>query len=378
MAYSLYCHIPFCVSKCLYCDFFSLPCCNVSEDYLNCLLKEIDFYKNKFSIDHFRTVYVGGGTPSLLSAHQIELLLSSAVSSQTIEVTMEMNPESLTEEKLRSFSNSGGNRLSLGIQSFNDKALETIGRVCRSKHAEKALDTVKKVWNGRLNLDVIAGLPDQSDDEFLLSLEKVLSYNPDHVSMYTLTVEEETPLYSEIEANRIKFDFDDADRQWLLGREILFKKGFTQYEVSNFSLPGAECLHNLTYWNLENYIGVGAGASGSVYGSCGERWANKNDVDAYVKNISALKFDSVSEREELPVETQEFEFLMMGLRKGSGVNSAEYSNRFSSVAPWNGNLDSRLNFLAERISRKEKPDGSADYFLDKNQILFLNKILLDL
>lgn len=378
MAYSLYCHIPFCVSKCLYCDFFSLPCSNVSQDYLNCLLKEIDFYKNKFSIDYFRTVYVGGGTPSLLSAHQIELLLSSAVSPETIEVTMEMNPESLTEEKLRSFSNSGGNRLSLGIQSFNDKPLETIGRVCRSKHAEKALDTVKKVWNGRLNLDVIAGLPDQSDDEFLLSLEKILSYNPDHVSMYTLTVEEETPLYSEIEANRIKFDFDDADRQWLLGREFLFKKGFTQYEVSNFSLPRAECLHNLTYWNLENYIGVGAGASGSVYGSCGERWANKNDVDAYVKNISALKFDSVSEREDLSVETQEFEFLMMGLRKGCGVNSAEYSNRFSSVAPWNGNLDLRLNFLAERISRKKKPDGSADYFLDENQILFLNKILLDL
>lgn len=300
------------------------------------------------------------------------------MSSKTVETTMEMNPESLTDEKLRAFSDYGGNRLSLGIQSFNDKPLETIGRVCRSYHAEKALDSVKKNWRGRLNLDVIAGLPDQSDEEFFNSLNKVLSYEPDHVSMYTLTVEEETPLYQEIEKGRIRFEFDDADRQWLLGRKILFERGFSQYEVSNFSLPGSESIHNLTYWNLENYIGAGSGASGSVYGINGIRWTNHNDVDGYMKNILAADFDSICEKESLDIETQEFEFLMMGLRKSRGVNSYEYRRRFSSVAPWKGDLDFRLSILGERISRKMCSDGSFDYYLDNEQILFLNKILRDL
>lgn len=351
---SLYIHIPFCKAKCAYCDFFSLGNSGgIPDSYLDALLNEISFYKYTYGTDRFRTVYVGGGTPSLLSPAQLSRLLGAAClsSAPPEEVTVEMNPESLSEGLLKTFSSCPAKRrrLSLGIQSLNGSALAGVGRNCSPSSAREALSLVKRTWKHELCLDLIAGLPGQTDEEFTQSLMECLSYTPDHMSLYSLTVEEGTPLSGSISRGETAWDEDEADRQWLSGREILEKEGYAQYEVSNFCTEGHKSQHNLTYWRQEDYIGAGSGATGSIYSfseSDGLRWTNTRDVRAYTdfwrhgdtRGAGAIPRES----EDLPLETEEYEFLMMGLRSTEGLSSAEYKRRFSAVEPWRGELAARL------------------------------------
>lgn len=265
---ALYVHIPFCFSKCDYCDFFSVSCKEkIPDSYVDALCKELDFYVQKYQIENLKTVYIGGGTPSLLSSFQIEKLISYILSkskSKPKEITFEANPESLSLEKLQSLEKSGVNRLSLGIQSFNEKALSAVNRHCSAKIALGALELVKKNWHGTLNLDIIAGLPFLSDDDFLADLQKIVSYNPEHISMYTLTVEEETPLFKKI-SDGLQFNSDFADSLWLKGFDFLKKNGYFQYEVSNFCKKGFESTHNMIYWKQGDYLGIGSGATGTLW-----------------------------------------------------------------------------------------------------------------
>lgn len=265
---ALYVHIPFCFSKCDYCDFFSVSCKEkIPDSYVDALCKELDFYIQKYQIENLKTVYIGGGTPSLLSSFQIEKLISYILSkskSKPKEITFEANPESLNLEKLQSLEKSGVNRLSLGIQSFNEKALSAVNRHCSAKIALGALELVKKNWHGTLNLDIIAGLPFLSDDDFLADLQKIVSYNPEHISMYTLTVEEETPLFKKI-SDGLQFNYDFADSLWLKGFDFLKKNGYFQYEVSNFCKKGFESAHNMIYWKQGDYLGIGSGATGTLW-----------------------------------------------------------------------------------------------------------------
>lgn len=265
---ALYVHIPFCFSKCDYCDFFSVACKGkIPDSYIDALCSELDFYFQKYQIKNFNTVYIGGGTPSLLNSFQIRKLLEHILSkskSKPKEITFEANPESITEEKLFTLEKSGVNRISLGIQSLNEKSLQSVSRHCSAKIALEALELVKKNWHGILNLDIIAGLPFLSDEQFLDGLKKIISYNPEHISMYTLTVEEETPLFNKI-SDGLQFNTDFADRQWLLGFDLLKKNGYFQYEVSNFCKKGFESAHNMTYWKQGDYLGIGSGATGSLW-----------------------------------------------------------------------------------------------------------------
>ena len=327
---ALYVHIPFCFSKCDYCDFFSVPCKEkIPDSYVDALCKELDFYVQKYQIENLKTVYIGGGTPSLLSSFQIEKLISHILSkskSKPKEITFEANPESLNLGKLQSLEKSGVNRLSLGIQTFNEKALAAVNRHCSAKIAVNALELVKKNWHGTLNLDIIAGLPFLSDDDFLTDLQKIVSYNPEHISMYTLTVEEETVLFKKI-SDGLQFNCDFADNQWLMGFDFLKKNGYFQYEVSNFCKKGFESAHNMIYWKQGDYLGIGSGATGTLWVDdftwrtsdfcsstdaflresggfvaksgnfsmrsdssgdgrskvCGLRWTNTKNLDAYIK-----------------------------------------------------------------------------------------------
>ena len=408
--FSLYVHIPFCTSKCDYCDFFSTGiglCKSVPDDYVDCVVKEVKTYARIFGVQEWNTVYIGGGTPSLLSPVQLNSLFDGIQKSCKggiscgAEVTVEMNPESLDKELLSAADSCGVNRLSLGIQSLNSAALLSVRRNCTVQKAQQALELVKKCWKNDLSLDAIAGLPAQNSEEFALSLKKMLSYGPQHFSLYTLTVEEGTPLCKKID-NGMEWNADEADSQWLLGRDILFSHGFSQYEVSNFCLAGKESRHNSAYWQQQSYIGAGAGASGTVFcGSEGLRWNVKKDVKAYIdfwKTYRASSCDGLSfeqlvkdcvplETENLDAKTMEFEFLMMGLRTMQGVSARMYKKLYSLVTPWNGNLSLRLGekngvwrrFYDEGMTNVYSSCGGETFYaLNEKGILFLNRLLVEL
>ena len=396
---SLYVHVPFCRGRCDYCDFFSTDCsAGVPDDYVQALLSEAAFYVRAYRIRAFKTVYLGGGTPSLLSARQLDCLLRGLVrlcpgAPQPAEVTVEMNPETADAEKLRAARDAGATRLSLGIQSLVDDALRSVHRRCTAAQAEATLAMVRELWDGELSLDVIAGLPGQDSEGFEDSLRRICSYEPQHVSLYTLTVEDGTALARRI-AEGEPWDADAADAQWLAGRSLLEAAGLAQYEVSNFACPGHESLHNTAYWMQQDYIGIGAGAVGTVYDFSGAapgiRWTNTYDVRDYCRYwLSAASGASPRQPaprsvEELPLATEEFEFLMMGLRTHRGVCGRGYREWFAAVEPWHGDLALRLGLhggLWERgIARKEclcrrDEEGGPWYAATKSGILFLNSLL---
>lgn len=400
---SLYIHIPFCLSKCDYCDFFSIPCGNcdsgyVPDNYITALINELHYYRDVYQVDSFRTLYIGGGTPSLLRSDQLKRILQVVASFSSVapeETTVEMNPETVSEDLLGIFAEygSGIRRLSLGIQSLNDSALTYVHRHCTAEKARKALDLVKKTWRGELNLDIIAGLCAQNPVEYMSSLKEILSYESEHISLYTLTLEEGTPLYKNLRCGAA-WDGDEADDEWLEGRAELLLHGYNQYEVSNFAKKGHESRHNLRYWKQDDYIGIGSGATGTIYSfeenKKGFRWTDCTDVASYISFWDSFCDKSLPfprEEESLSLETEEEEFLMMGLRSTFGISAAEYKKRFSPVKPWQGDLEARLGVRTgawKRFSELEGISGGCmikrcenDYIysLEGNSLMFLNTFL---
>ncbi len=379
---SLYVHIPFCIQKCSYCDFFSVQKqTSVENEYLECLINEAIFYVNKYEIDGWETIYIGGGTPSLLSCEQLDFLITNLKKTclslgkiKPIEFTIELNPETTSKEKLEALQKLGVNRISLGIQSLTEKALKSVSRHCSAKKALETLELVKN-WQGNYNFDVIAGLPCQTDKEFCDSLKKIISYNPSHVSLYTLTIEENTLLHKQIESGEVQFDLDQADSQWLMGRDILFENGYMQYEVSNFCKVGKMSVHNNAYWQQKNYVGIGCGATGTFYGQESFRWTNTTNIlsyESFWKSVFSDENKIPRDVEAFDLKTREFEFLMMGLRTLEGINSNRYKKLF------NRDLEKRLAPVINNFCTRENCDGSRNYALTKDTILFLNKILVEL
>ena len=392
---SLYVHVPFCTAKCDYCDFFSVPCAGgIQEDYVDALLNEAAFYSALYSskdgLSGWKTIYIGGGTPSLLTPLQLERLIQGLKNlfpqKDPQEITVEMNPETLCREHLDVMAGLGVDRLSLGIQSLNEKALRSVNRHCDVEKCIKALELVKSAWKRDLNLDAIAGLGGISGREFEESLCSILQWEPQHVSLYTLTIEEDTPLAKRIDSGE-EWNPDEADGQWLMGRSILKEKGFVQYEVSNFAKPGHESIHNMTYWNQDDYIGIGSGATGSIYDFTdrgGFRYTNTRDIKRYCRfwtGSSITEEDMPREREFLPLDVEEFEYIMMGLRTLRGINALEYKKRFSGLS-WKGNLSERLGtsngLWNDYVKRGMAMTSGEDYSLTEEGLLFLNSFLTSL
>ena len=406
-SFPLYVHIPFCVSKCSYCDFFSVSCAkNIDDEYISAVLSEAAFTVSLLDIDSWKTIYVGGGTPSLLSEKQIDRLFSGLLKMSRrapLEVTMEANPSDVTESLLDAASASGVTRISCGIQSFSDSSLFRVRRRSRADDVYRALSLFEKKRPHVLSVDMIARLPEETDASFASGLRTLLSYAPDHISLYSLTVEEGTPLCTEIESGNILHDIDASDALWISGRDLLCGAGYEQYEVSNFCRRGGECLHNLAYWNLESYAGIGAGATGTFYGKdVSTRITNTRDIGSYVRFWKSKKIDADdlrsrtffsddsraayvrSERErkfgEFPFsveyidkKTEAFEFFMMGLRMTRGICRETYEARFGAFPEkaealfkaweWRG--------LALRYEKK----GERFYALTEQGLLFLNDFL---
>ncbi len=393
----LYIHIPFCISKCAYCDFFSRPVKNLSADkpvpesYLDALCNEISFRLNYHKVQKLETVYIGGGTPSILSGEQFKKLFSaikkSGVLSQEAEITVEVNPDDVSEQLLECLNECGVNRISCGIQSMNDSALKKACRRADSAANERALFLLRDLWKGEVSVDLISALPCDDEKALMSSLEKVCSVNPDHISFYSLTFEDNTPFGKQLNSGALDYDFDEADKLWLSGRDFLEKHGYEWYEVSNFCKEGKECRHNLGYWNHENYIGCGSGATGSIYNKDGSafRWTDTVNIQEYIDFWSTLPdvYDLIPQTgETVDVLTSEFEFFMMGLRKTCGISDADYFRAFGKALP-----ESFLSVfekweskgLCRRKNIKNK-NGEIEcfYSMSRSGMLFLNRFLEEL
>lgn len=396
---ALYIHIPYCVSKCDYCDFFSIPCKNkqIPEEYINSLCNEINFRFCNLKKEKIETVFIGGGTPSLLKPEQFDKIfneLNKIGFVENPEITVELNPCDITENLLKNLEKNGVNRLSVGIQTFDDTILKSVHRRSSLNDIENALNLIKKEWKNFLSCDLITSFPGQTENSVLTDLKKILQYSPEHISVYSLVVEEETPLGKRINSSDSEYDFDEADRIWISAKNYLEKSGYVQYEISNFykKKSGNPCKHNLFYWNLLDYVGVGAGGTGSVFGKNGFRYTNSKNLAEYINfwnnSENAKKIDknlSYKEKnkflplefEELTVQNQVFEFFMMGLRKNSGICLEDLKNRFDFE------LSEKINslfskWISKNYAEKIKVDEKTFFRLTKQGILFENTFLEEL
>lgn len=310
---ALYIHIPFCRQKCNYCDFASFAGLDfLIDDYLSALAKEAAQTPYKKA----QTLYIGGGTPSLLSVGQLTVLGNIITSnfgpiSDFAESTFEANPESLTTEKLSLLKRLGFNRLSIGLQSFNEKELKLLGRVHTVCQFETAYQNARKCGFENINVDLIAGLPAQTLTAFLENLQKVMALKPEHISVYGLQIEEGTPFFE----RGIVCD-QPLMRQMLEETHfMLLKNGYHHYEISNFALPSKEAVHNTHYWQNGNYIGLGSSA---VSYQVGKRFQNVSAVEEYIRRIRDGE-TTVVFSEELTGQAKEGEKLMLALRQLDGV-----------------------------------------------------------
>ena len=320
----LYVHIPFCVKKCAYCDFtsFSSAEFNKRTEYIESLCAEIRSYKNRnITAD---TIFFGGGTPSLLSCDEFRKLSSAIYNSfnvtPSVEFTVEVNPGTVDVDKLRTFAECGANRLSIGLQSIHDNELKKLGRIHDYCDFEKAFEFARNIGFANINIDVMYGIPDQTLLSLSKTLDVVTAKNPEHLSVYGLMLEPGTPLFAS--ANNLKLPDEDAEADMYgLVAATLADKGYDHYEISNYAKPGYRCLHNLKYWNLDDYIGVGVSAH-SCYG--GKRFFNTSDPNVYISTIEE-HYDHIGNGD--PAE-EPFEFVMLALRTSDGFSLRDYFDKF--------------------------------------------------
>jgi len=324
----LYVHIPFCVKKCFYCDFNSFPSDeDVHKRYIDALLKEIKKLE-PYAMDYYLdTIFIGGGTPSILSEDLIEKLCNKIKTSfyidDDVEWTIECNPGTATLSKFRKYIKCGINRLSMGVQSLKEKELKSIGRIHGLKEFMESYAAAIIAGFDNINYDLIFSLPFQSVDSFTDTAEKIMLYKPKHISAYSLQLEEGTRLF-EMQDDLV-FPSEEENREmYRKAKEIFAQNGYKQYEISNFALDGFESKHNLKYWSGDEYIGVGLGAS-SYFEKC--RYDNPDTMEEYIAFAESKKVLHL-ESTALTREEQMSEFMFMGLRKTKGVSDDIFKERF--------------------------------------------------
>lgn len=352
---SIYIHIPFCVRKCLYCDFLSAPAHDgETEYYVNLLLREIEEQSIFYGDHRVVSIFLGGGTPSLLPAGEtgriLERVRDRFAVAEDAEITIECNPGTVTAEKLANYITHGINRLSIGLQSTEDEELKRIGRIHDYDTFLETYRRAREAGFGNINIDLMAGLPGQSIESYRKTLERVVSLAPEHISAYSLILEEGTPLY----VNRKSYTFPDEDEDremYELTEKVLGQAGFWRYEISNYAREGRECRHNMVYWRRGDYAGFGLGAS-SMVGNV--RWKNPDgqaDYEAYVERMTAvdesrgvyseetqaeraarMTIAGACEVQPLTVQEQMEEFMFLGLRLTEGVDLGEFRQYFGKSA----------------------------------------------
>lgn len=329
----LYVHIPFCVKKCNYCDFLSAPADdNTKKHYAAALCKEIRSYKHVTKEYELATIYLGGGTPSVLDVSRTEEILKTIRETFCVEgnaeVTMEVNPGTVTLEKLKKYRELGINRLSIGVQSANPAELKLLGRIHSFEDAKNTVAWAREAGFDNLSLDLMSALPGQSLAGYKENLEAILSLQPEHISSYSLIIEEDTPfyeLYAEGMEKETELPEEETDRaMYAYTKARLQEAGYERYEISNYAKPGYESRHNSSYWTGREYIGAGLGAS-SLFTNA--RYHNETDLLTYIKEAEAGK-DIRREVERLTEAELMEEFMILGLRRMCGVSRREFLKRF--------------------------------------------------
>ncbi len=326
---SLYIHIPFCRSKCYYCDFLSFPDCSLSEHkrYVEALVEEIKAYSDVAVQNDYivRTIFIGGGTPSVLDGAYIRQIVETIYSVfvvADVEFTIEGNPDSLCTDKLKLYKEIGINRLSIGLQSAFDDELRLIGRPHNYDQFVAAYDSARQCGFHNINIDIMSDLPTQTFKSYGSTLARVLSFAPEHISAYSLILEENTPFFYDEEIKHLIPDEEIDRKMYAQTKKLLSISGYNRYEISNYSKTGYECRHNLTYWSGGEYIGIGLGSSGYIDGY---RYSNISNMKEY---IAARSEDKVYDRHVLSRKDMIEEYMFLGLRKIKGISIEEFSSRF--------------------------------------------------
>ncbi|HXW84015.1 MAG TPA: radical SAM family heme chaperone HemW [Candidatus Binataceae bacterium] len=337
MSFSLYVHIPYCQAKCPYCDFNSYAASAWPEtDYTQALIAELARRSTEapFRGQTLKTIFFGGGTPSLFAPPSIGAVLETAAKffgiESDAEITLEANPGTVTAEKLSGFRAAGVNRLSFGAQSFDNATLKLLGRIHDADQTREAARLAHAAGFERLNLDLIFAVPGQSVAGVVRDIAEAAALEPDHVSAYNLTFEEGTAFFTDMRRGRIKpLANDEQARQYEAVRQELPRRGYAMYEISNYARPGHEARHNLTYWRAETYLGLGAGAHSFALGgeSYGRRWWNERNPARYIERV--LK-DGLAEAGHELIEERvgQSEFVFLNLRLREGFARDDFRGRF--------------------------------------------------
>ena len=336
MELGIYIHIPFCVKKCDYCDFISYSnCFDMQEKYVEKLLEEIEENKDLLKNNFISTIYIGGGTPSAIKSELIKKILDkiydvSRIDKEKVEITIEVNPGTITKNNLQMYKDCGINRLSIGLQSTDDAILKEIGRI---HNYNQFLDTYK--WAGEagfenINVDLMLGLPGQDIEILKNSLENVVNLKPipNHISVYSLIVEDGTKIEQRIDSGELSLPDDEEERrQYHYMKNSLELKGYKHYEISNFAKPGFESKHNMNCWEQKQYVGFGVAAHSYVNGV---RYANTSDLKEYLNvNYNEKGFKTIKTIEETQNKLDmEKEFMMLGLRKLDGISISKFEQKF--------------------------------------------------
>ena len=324
----VYIHIPFCKQKCNYCDFISFANKkDLEEKYFEALIKEIKNFLKTNSKIQVSTIYIGGGTPSFIDSKYIKKIMSLFNKENLVEATIEVNPGTVTKEKLEDYKEAGINRLSIGLQSTNNNLLKQIGRIHNYEDFLNTYKLAKEAGFENINVDLMIGLPNQSISDIKKSLEEVINLNPNHISVYSLIIEEETPIAKMLEKGEIKLPDEDVERQmyWYV-KSYLELHGYNHYEISNFAKKGYESKHNLDCWEQKEYIGFGLASHSYIDKT---RFSNTENLDLYIKNCMEDSFDKnkiIQERQDDFSVMQEY--MLLGLRKIEGVSVQSFKNKF--------------------------------------------------
>ena len=366
----LYIHIPFCKRKCNYCDFYSCTNLGKIEKYIDSICMQIKAEAPLYKDYQFDTVFIGGGTPSLLEIDEFLLLANTIKNSlnltQGVEFSLESNPGTITKEKLICYKENGVNRLSIGLQSTNDEELKLLGRIHSYDVFLRNYHLARECGFDNINIDVMYSLPNQKTSDFIKTLERVIELKPEHISSYCLKIEENTP-FGKME-NLSLPDEDEEYNMYISMCDLLSKNGYEQYEISNFSKKGYHCRHNLKYWLSEEYIGIGPSAHSYFDG---KRYSYIDNTDKYLSQIADEKsprkiYEQVEENSHSsPKISKMDEYVMLKMRLASGVNREEFKAKFGENYPKITSFMCSEHVIYENGAYKFTPKG----FFVSNYIL---------
>lgn len=320
----IYIHIPYCKRKCYYCDFNSYAGKEETEpEYIKTIKKEIS--ECKYTGFNIGTIYIGGGTPSLIDSKYITDIIAKIrekfIVSQNAEITIEVNPGTVNKEKLLAYKKAGVNRLSIGLQSTDNETLKKIGRVHTYEEFLRTYNTAREIGFNNINVDFMIALPGEDEWSVAIQISEIINLKPEHISCYSLILEDGTKLKELVEKNELQLPDDEEERKmyWKM-KELLEENGYEHYEISNFSLPGYNSRHNMDCWNQKEYLGFGASAHSYFNGA---RFSNPKTIEEYISNYKNKIIEETQTQ-----ETMKKEYMMLGLRKIQGVSVSDFERKF--------------------------------------------------